>query len=449
MSSMNADAAQWSAIIYTRVSSLGRSVSVQDQEKECRAVCGRNGWPIRAVFCDDGISASRYGKDRPAWTALKGELRPGDVLVVWEASRAHRDLEEYVTLRNLCAELKVPLSYSGRILNLAEGDDRFVAGLDALVAERESEQIRARVLRGQRGGLAKGRPHTRPPWGYRIKAPGEWEPDPVEAPRVKTAIERLLAGESQASVYRWLKSTGRAPATASSLQRTFASPSYAGIRVHQGQPAGKGAWEPLITEAQHLELTTLFRSRKLRDGYAYRPGQTPKHLLSLIATCGKCHQGLTFTRLGQSGEFYRCPQGHVTRSAPLMDKAVEAEILAVLADVDPNEVTPGDEDAQEAQREVEELEDKLEEWMQSAEKGEVTPAAFARVEKGIRERIEALKPRMVAARGPSPEEILAEWPLSSVTEKRDVIRAYLQVTAIPSDKGRRNGTLLIERIELG
>lgn len=117
------------AVIYTTVSNVAGSTSVQDQETECRGVCERHNWPVRAVFRDDGISASRYGKDRPAWAALKAELRQGDILVVWEASRAHRDLAEWVALRNLCAQLNVPLSYAGRILNLANGDDRFVGGL--------------------------------------------------------------------------------------------------------------------------------------------------------------------------------------------------------------------------------------------------------------------------------------------------------------------------------
>jgi site-specific DNA recombinase len=91
-------------------------------------VCDRNGWPVRAVYCDNSVDASRYSADRPEWRRLKGDLRAGDVLAVWESSRAQRDLEEFITLRNLCAELSAPLSYQGRVLDLAEGDDRFTGG---------------------------------------------------------------------------------------------------------------------------------------------------------------------------------------------------------------------------------------------------------------------------------------------------------------------------------
>ena len=47
--------------------------------------------PVRKVFTDDGISASRYSvKVRADWEKLKTELRTGDMLVVWAASRSAR-----------------------------------------------------------------------------------------------------------------------------------------------------------------------------------------------------------------------------------------------------------------------------------------------------------------------------------------------------------------------
>lgn len=145
---------------------------MQDQESECRQTCASRGWTVRKVYSDNSIGASRHSlKDRPQWKKLKAELRAGDVLVVWEASRTNRDLEEFVELRNLCAELQVPLSYAGRVLDLSLGDDRFTGGLDALIAERESEQIRTRVLRGKRRAAAEGLPFGRPPWGYYAPSP--------------------------------------------------------------------------------------------------------------------------------------------------------------------------------------------------------------------------------------------------------------------------------------
>jgi DNA invertase Pin-like site-specific DNA recombinase len=98
------------AIIYARVSSdKAGGRSVEEQVAECRAVCERNGWPVAEVLHDNDRSASRYAtKTRPDYAKLLDRLRPGDdmlrpgdVVVMWEASRATRDQAQYVELRSL------------------------------------------------------------------------------------------------------------------------------------------------------------------------------------------------------------------------------------------------------------------------------------------------------------------------------------------------------------
>ncbi|HNM94158.1 MAG TPA: recombinase family protein, partial [Mycobacterium sp.] len=94
------------AIIYTRVShdrAGGRSVA--EQEAECRQECERRGWRGAEVLTDNDRSATRFAtKDRPEYARLRTLLQPGDVLVVWEASRVGRSLDTYVDLRRLCIE---------------------------------------------------------------------------------------------------------------------------------------------------------------------------------------------------------------------------------------------------------------------------------------------------------------------------------------------------------
>src|SRR5688572_13876924 len=160
------------AVIYTRVSSdpndTGRSV--EQQEAECRQVCAREGWTMVKVFSDNDRSASRHArKDRPGYTQVKQFLDSGgaDVLVLWEGSRAQRDLRDYLKLRDLCAERGVSYNYSGRTYDLTRTDDRFSTGLDALLAEREADVTRDRVLRGVRANMASGRPYGRLLYGYR------------------------------------------------------------------------------------------------------------------------------------------------------------------------------------------------------------------------------------------------------------------------------------------
>lgn len=428
------------AVIYTRVSkdvSAGRSV--QDQEKECRDVCEKNGWTVRAVFEDNDIGASRHSlKDRPAWKRLKADLRAGDILVVWEASRAQRDLEEFVELRNLCAQLNVPLSYAGRVLDLTLGDDRFVGGLDALLAEREAEQIRVRVLRGKRTSAAEGRPSTRPPWGYRRVDTAKWEPDPVESPRVKEAVARILSGETRYSVLNWLRTIGYAPASITALKRALGNPALAGLRIHRNEIVGKGTWEPLITERQHLLLGGRGRDNLL-------PGPEPKHLLTGIAKCGICEDGLRYKTKNGTQPRYQCYAGHATRSSAELDEMVVNRLFEILEEIDPNQHESDDPVVDAAIREIERLEGKLEEWTENAIAEGVSPAAFAKVEKGLKERIAALRPKTSASkfRRLSAAQLGKAWPTLSTRERREIIRGYLVIKVYP---GGRRGHVDIHRV---
>ncbi|MBV9515245.1 MAG: recombinase family protein, partial [Mycobacteriaceae bacterium] len=116
-----ADGAVARAIIYNRVSSdpTGKGRSVEDQERENRAVCDRNGWPIGEVLTDNDRSATRFAtRERSEYRRLQEILRKGDVLVTWKASRAQRDLTACVALRDLCAKRGVLWCYSGKVFDL-------------------------------------------------------------------------------------------------------------------------------------------------------------------------------------------------------------------------------------------------------------------------------------------------------------------------------------------
>lgn len=428
------------AVIYTRVSrDVSKGRSVQDQERECRALCEQNGWDVRGVFCDNDIGASRHSVgERPAWKKLKGDLRAGDILVVWEASRAQRDLEEFVELRNLCAQLNVPLSYAGRVLDLTLGDDRFVGGLDALIAEREAEQIRTRVLRGKRSAAADGRPPGgKPPWGYRRVDAGAWEPDPVEAPRIREAVERLLDGQSQLSVMRWLRSTGRAPAYPAILRRSLSNPALAGLRVHHGEVVGKAKWKPILTEEQHYKLVG--RAQRLTALHMLHatPGPDPKHLLSGIATCGKCGKVLKHRAYPHRRPMYLCPDGHVARDAQRLDQRVLEKLFERLSQVNPAKFKSEDPGITAALREMSDIDEQLQKWIDASIAGEVTPAAFAKIEKGLLDRKNSLKSKTI------PKDLIRvdianldkRWDRDSIRDKRRVIRAFLAVTVNPV--GRR------------
>lgn len=332
-----------SAIIYTRVSrdnAKGRSVA--EQEAECRAVCDREGWPVAEVICDNDRSASRYArKDRPGFDRLREIVAPGHVIVCWEASRLSRDLGALISLRDLCIEREVAMSYGGQIVDLDE--PKFV--IDGMMSEQEAKKTRDRILRAHRANLADGKPHGRVPYGYKIirdpetgKATGR-APDPTRAPLVQEAARRVLAGESFGSVVRWIDTKDPLGWNSAKLRRILVNATYAGYRTNSTNANGKrgpqeihrkGTWEPILTDEQHHDLVAVFAGRRTGPR-----GAPVKYLLSGIATCSVCgeyvwRQASGKRKDGTRYEVYGCQARHFGRAMPAIDQVVNEVVEAIL-----------------------------------------------------------------------------------------------------------------------
>jgi site-specific DNA recombinase len=456
------------AVIYTRVSSdpNDRGRSVAEQEEECRAVCKRNGWNVVEIFTDNDRSASRYAtKERPAHKRLIGFVEAGhcDVLVTWEASRAQRDLAAYARLRDLCEQRKVLLSYSGRTYDMSEADDRFGTGLDALLAERESDQTRKRVLRAVRSNAAKGRPHGRLLYGYRRQYdPITREligqvPDEETAPVVREAARRVLAGETPYAVAQDYNRRGiPTPSGAArgwdltQIKRLCINPGYIAKRVHQGKVVGEATWPPILDEATHHALVARLGDPKRRT----QRDSAIRHLLSGIAVCGVCN-GRIRVQKNRGFMAYLCVEGfHVSRREDYTDAVVTAVTIARLQRPDIVELMTAQDDEEVGPALTEALEKRarLDGFYDAAAAGELTPAALARIEARLLPEIEAAEkrarraavPTVVAdAAGPEAAE---RWAELSLPQRREIIDTLMTVRILPTQRGARQFDP--ERIEI-
>lgn len=443
-------------MIYTRVSSdKAKGRSVKEQESECRTECERRGWAVADVLTDNDRSATRFAtKDRPEYARLSHVLQPGDVLVVWEPSRAGRSLDHYVDLRRLCTDRGVMLSYSGKLFDLDDGDDRFTTGLDALIAEREAEDIRKRIVRAHNANRAAGKPHGKVSYGYRIirdpqtgKSVGR-EPDPVRGPLLAEAAQRVLDGQSFKSVLTWIET--RDPDQKWSdvqLRRMLISPTSAGLRTHRGEVTGPGTWKAILTAEQHADLVALFAARRSAPR-----GPGPRHLLSGIAVCAECEKPMwrhTGGKLadGSRSTVYTCRDRHAARSQATVDAAVLAvierilsapESLAALAVApEPSDTTAAAKaELHDVRHQLAAIEDKMADLSMPAEVG-------ARVAVRLSERIVELERAIAPVYvDPTVREIatapdaLAAWRDLPLTGKRSFIRATLTVTVAPVGRGR-------------
>lgn len=361
------------AVIYCRVSSdtSGRGRSVEEQELECRQICERNGWTVAEVLIDNDMGASRWSKgdNRPAFQRLPEVLQPGDVLVYWEPSRTTRDLGAFVDLRDLCADRGVFWCVSGKLMDPTKGDDRFAAGLDALLAEKEAEQSRERVMRAMRKNASDGRPHGFAPYGYTyVRDPQSGKvtarvPHPEHAPIMQEIATRFLKGESLYAITADLNARNvptpknGASWLSSSISQMLKNKTYAGLRTYKGEVSASGNWPPLI-DPEEFEKIQILLSDPSRTTNRGRPA---RHLLTGIAVCGVC--GGPLVRLKREPhhryacKFKRC----VTRRQDMVDRVVREAVIRTLSN-EPVRMNPdpeGDTDRLRALAEVQALELRL------------------------------------------------------------------------------------------
>ncbi len=455
------------AIIYVRVSADragGRSVA--EQESECRADCARNGWDVAEVICDNDIGASRWSKgERSGYRRLGEVLQSGDVLVTWEASRAQRDLQAYVQLRDLCAERGVQWSYSGRLYNLDKGDDRFSTGLDALLAEKSSEETRQRVLRAKLADAVAGRwPGGPVPFGYRRSLTAGIEPDPTTAPIMQDVAERVLSGESLRSIYlnldqRGIRHTNGTALSGTYLARALQRGLYAAQRVHLDNPSTSGTWAALWSIETHRRLVALLSDPRRRTAR----GHEPKRLLTGIALCGKCGGPISFQnqRRGDiSQKTYRCrTNGCVSVRADRIDEyVITKHVLPLLGSVHFDLLLFSDDDDANAltehRRKADQLQERLDEFTDSAAAGELTARALARIEQKLLPEIAEERAKAQPSYRDPLLDALAQgarelWDHGDVSVRRNIIRlAFERITISPVGRGRREfdpSTVTVER----
>lgn len=454
------------AVIYTRVSSDrdGGGRSVGEQEAECRAECERRGWTVAHVLTDNSFSATRWARrDRPAYAELARLLASGevDVLVTWEASRSQRDLTAYAALRDVSAQHGVRWSYSGRLYDMTDDDDRFSTGVDALVSEREAGLTRKRIIRSVEARAERGGAHGRLPDGYAV----EYDPktgkvarrvlDPVRAPLIREAAHRVLAGESAWSIAadfnaRGFTSRTGKPWSGANLVKRLQTPTVCGRRVFRGEvlEGVRGDWPAILTEDEYDRLQAVFAdpARKTTRG-----GNRVRWLGTGIFRCGVCGTPVRMISAkrkdGSRRVRYTCPgEFCVQRASEPVDAKVEAVVTRFLARPDVvaelHDDDPGDA-VREAQAEVARLRAQLDDARRKVDEGSLSldDLAYFRsrwepkiAQAEVRARPAHVPEAVYDVAGPEAE---ARWQATSVERRRSIVRALFEVRIMPTDRRDR------------
>lgn len=322
--------------IYTRISDdrEGRGLGVARQQQDCDKLVSRRGWTVVGVYSDNDVSAYS-GKPRPGYRAMCADIAAGrlDAVVAWADDRLHRhprELEDWIDLVE-AHRVEIATVTSGTY-DLTTPEGRAMARVVGAMARQESERKSVRSLRKQRELAEQGRTSgggTRP-FGY---CDDRTSLHPDEAPLVREAADRLLAGESMRSVIADWTDRGIGTVTGRAWQmNTFRtmmrSGRIAGLRYHRGHLVGPAVWEPIITVAEHQQIRARFSGRL----------STPARVNALVGVlhCGRCETKMIAHRSSSRKRQYRCPSDPPGAACGRMSSLavpLEAHVLDRIVDV--------------------------------------------------------------------------------------------------------------------
>jgi DNA invertase Pin-like site-specific DNA recombinase len=140
---------------YARVSTDGQDLTAQTDALVALGV------PDDRVFTDKGMTGTK--RDRPGLKSALAACRPGDTLVVTKLDRLARSLRDATDIAEELTRRGVKLNLGGSIYDPTDPVGRLLFNVLGMVAEFESDLIRARTREGMATAKVRGKLKGRKP----------------------------------------------------------------------------------------------------------------------------------------------------------------------------------------------------------------------------------------------------------------------------------------------
>lgn len=324
------------AAIFNR-ESKGKGSSIDDQERENRASAAELGARVLFVL-GDVVGASKFTrKQRTGWPEVVELVRSGaiDLLVVWEVSRADREMDRWVPFITACGELAVRIHITSLEMTY---DPRKAAHRKALLdmgssAEHETGQLSERSRKGIRGAVRAGKAHGPSAFGYtREYGPivdGKRTFTEVRNEHIGVAVEVITRVANRDPISAIERDLNARPAaergdrtwTDKTIKYVATNPAYIAMREYDlgdGLKLHPGNWPP-ASDAPGWRATFERAQAVLSEPGRRTTGPTAgaRHLLSYTMVCEVCREHVVSAHPTGEAVRYRCPKG--CNSVPMGD----------------------------------------------------------------------------------------------------------------------------------
>ncbi|MFD3654379.1 recombinase family protein [Streptomyces sp. NPDC058620] len=350
--------------IYCRLSYApdGSLEKVERQEADCRALAERLGWQISEahIFPDNSRSAWQRNRSRPQWDRMLRcvDNREIDGLLVYHGDRLIRQPYDLEKLIGISDSRGMRIASPSGTRDLDSPDDRFILRIEAAQACRESDNTSRRVRRALTSRRERGLTQNggRRAFGFGVQIGTRTKVDrdgnevqvprydmtqhvPEEARILADAADRLLAGQGQSGVIRWMNTfcttTEGNPWTEKSLRNLLLSPRVVGLIEHEGE-LYEAAWDGILPRETWESVRLYYRASAEASPYA---GRERRYLLSGVGGAQCCFCGgyvrakPTGGRNRKTARIYHCHTCRkVGRSVEHVDAYVSGQAVALLND---------------------------------------------------------------------------------------------------------------------
>lgn len=445
------------AALYLRVSTEEQvsNLSLDVQEQGCRAYCERQGWPVAAVFREEGASAKTM--ERPGLKRLLASVgRKGSPIarvVVYRVDRLSRNIDDFHVLRHEFRKLGVELASATEAIEEGTIDGVVIRTIQALTAQIDNMIRSSRARAGMTEAARRGRWVWQAPVGYRMqprggdeRSPG-LEPDPERAPFVRRAFELVASGLSVRAAHQRLAGEGfsidgRRPIRYEAFRRMLRHPLYCGrLECDALGVVAQSAAPALIDEAT---WTRAQRAIARADGEPYlrKPEASADFPLRGVVRCECGRRLVAYRARGKSGRrwpYYRClgcnrnlPAATVERAwegllsrmaiAPelvdLIDRAISRKLEQRAAELETRLAR--------ARQKVGQAEARLERLVELRVDGEITPEEYATARGRVTAERDAARAELADLTDPAPSaERASAWMRRALT---DPVRLWIELS---------------------
>jgi DNA invertase Pin-like site-specific DNA recombinase len=146
--------------IYTRVSTVDQieGTSLEEQERKCRGVAMMQGWEVKELYSDPGISGGVELSARPDGRKLSDRLEAGDIVIASKIDRLFRSSADALSTVEAWKKggINLVIAEFGADPVTENGTSKLLFGILSMVAEFERGIIKERMQSGRDAKKASG-----------------------------------------------------------------------------------------------------------------------------------------------------------------------------------------------------------------------------------------------------------------------------------------------------